>query len=203
MAQNKKQQKIVDELERRINMCREFAGEWVRFNQVLSAFRTPGIDKAQLEKEFLKVKSRIARSFSVLRETLQADFRIEMTLMNIVYQATDLESVHAQSEVAIKKLQAEWNRALMSIEETLGLLENKKGRAEAGEKIFIMGSGGADTKGGGGGGGGLSEQAKKNLMIIGVLLAILAVMFLVPPIRAMYLDAFAKFGIIAPRLPQP
>jgi hypothetical protein len=123
-----------------------------------------------------------------------------MTLMNIVYQATDLESVHAQSEVAIKKLQAEWNRALMSIEETLGLLENKKGRAEAGEKILLMASSGGEMKGGGG--GGLSEQAKKNLIIIGVILAIFAVMLLVPPIREMYLDALAKFGIIAPRLPQ-
>jgi hypothetical protein len=153
------------------------------------------------EKEFLKIKSRIARSFSVLRETLQSDCKIEMTLMNIVYQATDLESVHSQSEVAIKKLQAEWTRALMSIEETLGLLENKKGRAEAGEKIMLMAAGGGDLKGGGGGGG-MSDQAKKNLMIVAVIVVVFAIMFFVPPIRALYVDALQKFGILAPTVPQ-
>ena len=200
MAPNKKQQAIIDELDRRINMCREFAGEWVRFNQILSAFRTPGIDKVQLEKEFLKVKSRIARAFSVLRETLQSDFKIEPTLMNIIYNATDLDSVHAQSEVAIKKLQGEWNRALMSIEETLGLLENKKVRAEAGEKIFLMTAGGVQSTkgGGGGGGGGMSEKTKKNIMIIAVIIGIVAAMYFIPPIREMYKDAFIKFGILKP-----
>lgn len=187
MAQSKKQQKVIEELDRRINMCREFAGEWVRFNQILSAFRTPGVDKAMLEKEFLRVKSRVARSYSVLKETLQQDSKIEPTLMNIVYTSTDLDSVHAQSEVAVKKLQAEWNRALMSIEETLGLLENKKARAEAGEKVFLMTSTG--DLGGGGGRAGLSEKAKKNLIILAVIAAVIAVMVLVPPIRNMYINA--------------
>jgi len=191
MAQSKKQQKVIEELDRRINMCREFAGEWVRFNQILSAFRTPGVDKAMLEKEFLRVKSRVARSFSVLRETLQQDSKIEATLMNIVYTSTDLDSVHAQSEVAVKKLQAEWNRALMSIEETLGLLENKKARAEAGEKVLLLSAGG--DMGGGRGGGGLSEKNKKNLIILVVVIAVIAVMALVPDIRNMYVDAIKSF----------
>jgi len=197
MAPNKKQLKTIEELERRINMCREFAGEWVRFNQILSAFQKPGVDKAMLEKEFLRVKSRVARSYSVLKDTLQQDSKIEATMMNIVYTSTDLDSVHSQSDVAVKKLQAEWNRSLMSIEETIGLLENKKSRAEAGEKVFLMSGADQIGGGGGGGGGGLSDKAKKNLIILAVVAALIAAIAFVPVppfsiIREFYVDSFQQ-----------
>jgi hypothetical protein len=58
--------------------------------------------------------------------------------MNIVSAATSLEAIYSQSEVSVKKMQQEWHRAFISINETLGLLEDKKARAEAGEKINVM-----------------------------------------------------------------
>ncbi len=46
--------------------------------------------------------------------------------MNIVSQAISLDSVRSSSEVAMKKLENEWHRAYISINETLGGLENKR-----------------------------------------------------------------------------
>jgi hypothetical protein len=194
MALSKKQQKLVEQLEKRVEMCREFMNDWLLFNQILSAYPNPGANKAQLENQFLKIKSKLAREHKVLRDTLQADYGIDANLMNIVSGATSLENIHAQSEVAVKKLQTEWHRAFISINETLGSLEDKKARAEAGEKIFLgvqMGVGG----GGGGGGGGMSPAAKKNLIIVLVVVAIFAILWFVPYTHAIYADSINKvFG---------
>ena len=195
MALSKKQLKTLQTLERRVELCREFMNDWLLFNQILSAYPKADSNKAQLESQFLKIKSKLAREHRVLKDNLQSDYGIDGNLMNIVSGATSLENIYAQSEVSIKKLQTEWHRAFISINETLGLLDDKRTRAEAGEKVFVMDSslGGG---GGGGGGGGMSAGAKKNLMIVLIILGILAAMFLIPPIREMYLGAFRQFGIL-------
>lgn len=194
MALSKKQLKVVEQLERRVEMCREFMNDWLLFNQILSAYPNPGANKAQLENQFLKIKSKLAREHRVLRETLQADYTIDQNLMNIVSSATSLEGIHSQSEVAIKKFQTEWHRAFISINETLGSLEDKKARAEAGEKVFL-GLPGGGGGGGGVGGGGLSDAAKKNLLIVAALIAVAAIIWFVPFTHALYADAINKlFG---------
>jgi hypothetical protein len=199
MALSKKQLRILEQLERRVELCREFMNDWLLFNQILSAYPKQESNKAQLESQFLKIKSKLAREHRVLRDTLQSDYTIDNNLMNIVSGATNLENIYAQSDVSIKKLQPEWHRAFISINETLGVLEDKKSRAEAGEKVFLMtgavgGGGGGNL---GGGGGGLSEGAKKNLMIVGFIVVIIAVIYFVPPLRKMYTDSLAQFGCIS------
>ena len=52
---NKKQIKTIEELDRRVSMCREFMNDWLLFNQILSAYPSPGVNKAQLENQFLKI----------------------------------------------------------------------------------------------------------------------------------------------------
>lgn len=195
MALSKKQQRIVDQLARRVELCREFMNDWLLFNQVLSAYPKQESNKAQLEGQFLKIKSKLAREHRVLKDTLQSDYNIDANMMNIVSGATSLESIYSQSDVAIKKLQTEWHRAFISINETLGVLEDKKGRAEQGEKIFVMEQGGLA---GGGGGGGMSQKAKTNLIIVAVIAAVLlAIIFLpFPPfsmIKSMYVEAIKQF----------
>ena len=193
MALSKKQQAIVDELERRHQMSVEFMNDWLLFNQILTAYPSPGVNKAQLENQFLKIKSKLAREHKVLKDTLQTDYNIDGNAMNIVSGATSLEAIYSQSEVAVKKLQNEWHRAFISINETLGGIEDKRNRARAGEKIWIPPVGGGGGGGGpkaGGGGAGLSPKAKKNLIIVLVLLAIFGVILGVPQIRELYMSSF-------------
>ena len=199
MALNKKQMMLVEQLQRRVEMSREFMNDWLLFNQILSAYPNPGANKAQLESQFLKVKSKLAREHRVLRDTLQGDYNIDGNLMNIVSGATSLENIHGQSEVAVKKLQTEWHRAFISINETLGTIEDKLARAESGEKVFIMSGAGAAGGGGGGGGvggGGLSETAKRNLLIAAALVGIALLIYFVPFLHNMYADALKSFGLI-------
>jgi hypothetical protein len=195
---NKKQQKTVDDLTARVELCREFMNDWLIFNQIQTAYPKQEANKAQLEAQFLKIKSKLAREHRVLKEKLQQDYNIDQNVMNIIAGATSLESIYAQSEVSIKKLQTEWHRAFISINETLGVIEDKKARAEAGEKVFMMpGAGGGIP-----GGGGMSDKKRKTLIIVAIVVAvILAILFVpVPPfvtIKNMYIKAMQDFGIIS------
>ncbi len=195
MGPSRKQLALIDAFNRRVGMTREFMNDWLLFNQILSAYPSPGVNKAQLENQFLKIKSKLAREHRVLKDALGGDYGIDQNTMNIVSGATNLESIYSQSEVAVRKLQSEWHRAFISINETLGGLEDKKARADAGEKVFIM------TTGGGGGpalkGGGMSDKVKKNLIVVGVLIAILVGMFMIPQVRSIYVKALQDFGILS------
>jgi len=193
---NKKQIKVLETLERRVNMCREFMNDWLLFNQILSAYPSPGVNKAQLENQFLKIKSKLAREHNVLKEQLAGDYGIDANTMNIVSGATNLESVYAQSEVAVKKLQGEWHRAFISINETLGAIEDKKARAEAGEKIYLepVLGGGPPVKSGG---DGMSDGTKKTLKVVGVIVALLIVAVVVPQIREYFLEGAREICIVS------
>jgi hypothetical protein len=194
MGLSKKQLRLVEVLNQRVEMTREFMNDWLLFNQILSAYPSPGVNKAQLENQFLKVKSKLAREHRVLKDALAGDYAIDANTMNIVASATSLESIYAQSEVAVKKLQNEWHRAFISINETLGTLEDKKRRAETGEKVFVMTPGGAATPKGG---GGMSDKTKKNIIIIVVIVAILGAMMAVPPVRQFYIKQLQQLGIMS------
>ncbi|HIA48582.1 MAG TPA: hypothetical protein EYN96_11595 [Candidatus Hydrogenedentes bacterium] len=183
----KKQQKVIDELSRRVSMVREFMNDWLLFNQILSAYPSPGVNKAQLENQFLKVKSKLAREHNVLKDAIQSDYKIDKNTMQIVATSTNLESIYSQSEVAVKKLQGEWHRSFISINETLGQIEDKKGRAEGGEKIQMEEVGGVQL---GGGGGGMSDKAKTNMAIAVVLIAVVAGVLIFTPFGQAYVDSF-------------
>ena len=191
MGLSKKQQKVVEQLERRVELCREFMNDWLLFNQVLSSYPNSGVNKAQLENQFLKIKSKLAREHKVLQQSLMDDYTLDGNTMNIISGATSLEAIYSQSEVALKKLQTEWHRAFIAINETLGVIEDKKGRAERGEKVFIVTADMLAGGGRGGGGGGGMAPGTKNLLIAVAVIAVIAVVmyFDIGGIGSMYKSA--------------
>lgn len=193
MAVNKKQQKVIDMADRCVNLTRDFMNDWLLFNQILSAYPSPGVNKAQLENQFLKVKSKLAREHQVIKDSLGPDYKFDGGVINIISGATNLETIYAQSEVAVKKLQNEWHRAFISINETLGTLEDKKARAEAGEKIMI----GAMPVGQVKGGGGMKPEQRNLLIVVGILLAVILGILFAPP-AAPVRDMLRDFGVPVP-----
>lgn len=190
MGLSKKQQKVVEQLERRVELCREFMNDWLLFNQVLSSYPNSGVNKAQLENQFLKIKSKLAREHKVLQQSLMDDYTLDGNTMNIISGATSLEAIYSQSEVALKKLQTEWHRAFIAINETLGVIEDKKGRAERGEKVFIVTADMLAGGKGGGGGGGMAPGTKNLLIAVAVIAVIAVVMYFdIGGIGSMYKSA--------------
>ncbi|HIJ74797.1 MAG TPA: hypothetical protein HPP83_11920 [Candidatus Hydrogenedentes bacterium] len=201
MSLSKKQLRLIEQVERNVAMCREFMNDWLLFNQILSAYPSPGVNKAQLENQFLKIKSKLAREHKVLKETLGPDYHLDVNTMNIVSGATSLESIYNQSEIAVKKLQSEWHRAFISINETLGGIEDKKARAEAGEKVFVAPTGGgAMVARGGGGGGGLNKNVKAVLIFLVVVVAVGVLLWFIPFTHDFYVQIFQKLGWMEPTM---
>ncbi len=167
MAPSKKQQQMMDLFARRVELCHEFLNDWLLFNNIMSSYPSPGANKAQLENEFLKIKSKLAREHRVLKETLQSDYSLDPNTMNIVSGATNLEAIYAQSEVAVKKLQNEWHRSFITINECLGMLQDKLRRVQAGEKVIVPEL--MKTRA-------AASPATKNLMIVVGLFAVLGLL---------------------------
>ncbi|MFP4171555.1 MAG: hypothetical protein ACLFV4_01455 [Candidatus Hydrogenedentota bacterium] len=183
---SKKQQQLVNQIEQNCQMVREFMNDWLMFNQLLNAYNKPDANKSELENHFLKIKSKLARQHRVLKDHLGSDFQIDGNTMNIVSGATSLEAIYSQSEVSVKKLQNEWHRAFISINETLGGLEDKKARAQRGEKVAL----GITADQPIGGGGGMSPGMKKGLVVVAVVAVIVIAALAIPQVREMYLGAF-------------
>jgi hypothetical protein len=118
---------VVDpKLEKNIEDSRIFMDLWVKFYDLLVSARKREQTDAKDEADFLAVKSELARRHKVLQKTLGEDYGLDANTMNIVSQAISLDTVRSSSEVAMKKLENEWHRAYIAINETLGALENKR-----------------------------------------------------------------------------
>jgi len=129
--------RTIEPVDKLVNRVRDYVGEWTRFGKILASYPARGADKASLEIQFLDVKSTLAREHQVLKNLLGPDFRFDPNIVNLLSSCTSLESIYSQSEVAVKKLQGEWHRAFISMNETLGTLEDKRKRIVAGEKVLI------------------------------------------------------------------
>ena len=113
-------------LEKSVEYTRIFMDLWVKFYDLLISARKREQITPKDEADFLAVKSELARRHKVLQLTLGQDYGLDVNTMNIVSQAISLDSAQSSSEVAMKKLENEWHRAYITINETLGSLENKR-----------------------------------------------------------------------------
>jgi len=118
---------VVDpKLEKNIEGSRIFMDLWVKFYDLMVSARKREQITPKDEADFLAVKSELARRHKVLQQGLGQDYGLDANTMNIVSQAISLDGVQSSSDVAMKKLENEWHRAYISINETLGALENRR-----------------------------------------------------------------------------
>jgi len=112
---------------------------WAALQQVLAAYAQPGADKAALEVHFLRIKSELARAVSSLSGRMTGDCYYATPAMNFLAGCASLEQVYGQSEVAVKKLQNEWHRTFMAMNEQAGEMEELHRRAQAHERVRFAG----------------------------------------------------------------
>jgi len=113
-------------LDRNIVQTQQFLDLWVKFFDMMVASRRADEVSREHETSFLAVKSEIARRHKVLQENLGMDYALDANTMNIVGQAISLDSLRSSSDVAMKKIENEWHRAYIAINETLGVLQNRR-----------------------------------------------------------------------------
>ncbi len=125
-------------LESCIERSRQVMDGWLQFNQLLCGYpQAPPEQRGAYEMQFLNTKSELARRLSVLAGNMRGDCAFETPAINVIAGTPSLDQVYAQSEVAVKKLQTEWHRVYIEINETLGEMEDLRRRVYAGERVVF------------------------------------------------------------------
>ncbi len=113
-------------LERKIELLREFIGEWVKFRDFLTSSLKAGKVSAEDERKFLELKSLIARKHQGLMQTLGEEFPPDQRLMDIISHAVSLESLVGTSGMQFRKIENDWHLSYIHLNEVLGTLETKR-----------------------------------------------------------------------------
>jgi len=138
---------IDPKLERQISDVKELMAKWRQFHDFLAIGVKGENVTFEKEKQFLAIKSRIAMLHETFIEVLEHDKYIGQSIMSIVMASITLRHLNKLSTAEIKKMEIEWHEAFLLLNETVGVLEDKKeqlaettaaGRAfsKAGSNIF-------------------------------------------------------------------
>ncbi len=133
----KRREKVVDVLNRRVELCSKLMDAWLLLSQIAKAYKAPGANRAMLEASLLKAKADASRNHAKLLSVIKGDFTCAEDMKEVMLKAPSLEILNGQSELAIRQFEREWNQAYVALNEVLGSLENKRRRAEAGEKVSL------------------------------------------------------------------
>ncbi|NOX97044.1 MAG: hypothetical protein GXO98_03080 [Nitrospirae bacterium] len=115
-------------LERKIETLREFIKEWIRFRDFLKGALKDKNTSAEGEKQFLEIKSLIARKYQGLTQDLGEDFLPDKRLMDIISHVVSLESMAGASDMQFRKVENDWHLTYIDLNKLLGNLESERDR---------------------------------------------------------------------------
>jgi hypothetical protein len=78
------------------------------------------------ESQFLEIKSRIAMLHDSFMEALTTNQNIGQEVLNIISRAITLRHLSKQSTADVKKMEIEWHESYLLLNETIGVLEEKR-----------------------------------------------------------------------------
>jgi hypothetical protein len=114
--------------ERRYSDCQELMDLWRKYHDYFKiAVGGEGITPER-EHEFITIKSRIAMLHDSFMDCLDHDQNIGQNILSIVTRSITLRHIHRMSTAEIKKIELEWHESYLLLNETLGLLEDKRKR---------------------------------------------------------------------------
>lgn len=118
-------------VERQYSDTKELLALWRTFYD----FFVMGVknDNVTPEKEgqFLEIKSRIAMLHDSFMEALTHNQNIGQEVLNIISRAITLKHLGKQSTADIKKMEIEWHESYLLLNETIGVLEDKRNELAA------------------------------------------------------------------------
>ncbi|MFH0792528.1 MAG: hypothetical protein V2A74_00685 [bacterium] len=113
-------------LERRLADCKELFALWRTFHDFFSS----GVKGEDLshdkEVHFLEIKSRVAMLHDAFMESLTHDHSVGQTILDIVTRSITLKHLNRLSPADIKKMEIEWHESYLLLNETIGMLDEKR-----------------------------------------------------------------------------
>lgn len=117
---------IDPKLEKQIADLKELLALWRKFHEFF-VLGVKGTDiTAEKEQKFLELKSRIAMLSDTFIEALTHDQNIGQHVTTLVERSITLRHLSNLSVAEVKKMEIEWHEAYLLLNETIGILEEKR-----------------------------------------------------------------------------
>jgi len=113
-------------VERLYSDCRELLNLWRRYHDFFKIAVSGEAITPEKEHEFITIKSRIAMLHDAFMDCLEHDQNIGQSVLSIVTRSITLKHVHRMSTAEIKKIELEWHESYLLLNETLGVLDDKR-----------------------------------------------------------------------------
>ena len=117
---------IDKELEKKIRQTKEFMQLWMKFHELFkSALKSDSISQ-QEEDDFLETKSKIARRYEALKNSIGPDSHYDDRTFDVISQVLSLKSVVSVSDISLGKIESDWHNSYILLNRLLGDLESQK-----------------------------------------------------------------------------
>jgi hypothetical protein len=113
-------------IERRYSDCRELLNLWRHYHDFFKIAVSGEAITPEKEHEFITIKSRIAMLHDSFIDSLEQDQNIGQNVLSIVTRSITLKHIHRMSTAEIKKIELEWHESYLLLNETLGVLDDKR-----------------------------------------------------------------------------
>lgn len=115
-------QKEKEEIEYRINMIKKFLEIWVRYDQLFSQAYMEKEVASEMEDEFFKLKSQLARRHQYLLEYLGKEYDRAEPITPYLSDTVTLNNMVGIHFDFFKKLRLQWHATFLRLNEALGYL---------------------------------------------------------------------------------
>ena len=113
-------------LESKITMVHDFVALWEQFFKAYKHATTQPTFKEDDEKNFLELKSSLARRYQGLMDALGIKPTAEDRTFDVISQVMSLKSASMLSPLQMQKLENDWHNSYITLNKILGSLENRR-----------------------------------------------------------------------------
>ncbi len=114
------------DLENKIKQLKDFIDLWAIFYGIYKKASEKDSFSDEEERDFLELKSGLARKYQALMDTLGIKPTAEDRTFDVISQVMSLKSVSNLSPLQAEKLENDWHNSYITLNKILGSLENKR-----------------------------------------------------------------------------
>ncbi|MFH2139128.1 MAG: hypothetical protein ABII88_11585 [Candidatus Omnitrophota bacterium] len=123
-------------LESKINQIKDFIVLWEQYYKLYKQTANSPTFTEEDEKNFLELKSSLARKYQGLMDSLGIKPTAEDRTFDVISQVMSLKGAASMSPLQLQKLENDWHNSYITLNKIMGSLENRKSELA---KVNVMG----------------------------------------------------------------
>ncbi|MBU4306002.1 MAG: hypothetical protein KJ893_10365 [Candidatus Omnitrophica bacterium] len=113
-------------LEAKIKLLNDFVVLWASFYELYKRATNQATFTEEEEKNFLELKSSLARKYQGLMDALGIKPTAEDRTFDVISQVMSLKSILMLSPLQMEKIENDWHSSYITLNKIMGSLENRK-----------------------------------------------------------------------------